>query len=121
MYEMLTGRVPFEGPTAYVIMNARLTGDPVAPRERNPAIRPEVEEIILHAMAREASDRYPSAAAMKADVDDPSRVHVTDRASRLKAPVPWKNRWKTVRIAAISILVPVALFFLFLLMFSHHR
>ena len=32
LYEMVTGRVPFEGPNAYTVMNARLVGDPVAPR-----------------------------------------------------------------------------------------
>ena len=41
LYEMLTGRLPFEGPNAYAVMNARLTGDPVAPRTHNPALRPE--------------------------------------------------------------------------------
>ena len=118
LYEMLTGRVPFEGPTAYVIMNARLTGDPVAPRVRNLSIRPEVEEIVLHAMARDPRDRYPSAAAMKSEVDAPETVQITGRAGRLKAPVPWKNRWRMVRIALITIVVPVVLFFLFFLMFS---
>src|SRR5262245_7975468 len=61
LYEMVTGRLPFEGQNAYTVMNARLLGDPVAPRTYNPALRPEVEEIILHAMAREPDDRYPSA------------------------------------------------------------
>src|SRR5947199_551458 len=52
LYEMVTGAAPFEGGNAYMIMNARLTGDPVAPRKINPEIPPEVEEIILHAMER---------------------------------------------------------------------
>ena len=73
---------------------------------------------MLHAMARDPRDRYPSAAAMKAEVDAPESVHVTGRANRLKEPVPWKNRWRAVRIALIAILVPVVLFFLFFLMFS---
>ena len=118
LYEMLTGRVPFEGQNAYMIMNARLIGDPVAPRVRNPAIRPEVEEIVLHAMARDPADRYPSAGAMKADVDAPERVQVTGRAHRLQMPEPWRGRWRSVRIVAISVLVPIILFFLFFLMFS---
>jgi serine/threonine-protein kinase len=118
LYEMLTGRVPFEGENAYMIMNARLVGDPAAPRVRNPTIRPEVEEIVLHAMARNPADRYASAAAMKADVDAPERVEITGRASRLQAPVPWKSRWRSVRIVAICILVPILLFYLFFLMFS---
>ena len=119
LYEMVTGRVPFEGQNAYMIMNARLLGDPIAPRAHNPALRPEVEEIVLHAMARDPDDRYASAAAMKADLDSPDRVTVTGRAERLRAPTPWKSRWRHVRVVAISILVPIILFYLFFLMFSH--
>ena len=63
LYEMLTGRLSFEGQNAYTVMNARLVGDPVAPRTHNPRIRPEVEEIVLHAMARDPAERYPSAGA----------------------------------------------------------
>jgi serine/threonine protein phosphatase PrpC len=118
LYEMLTGRVPFEGQNAYMIMNARLLGDPVAPRVHNRSIGPQVEEIVLHAMARDPNDRYPSAAAMKADVDAPDAVVVTGRADRLQAPKPWKGRWRNARIVALSILVPIILFYLFFLMFS---
>jgi serine/threonine protein kinase len=120
LYEMVTGHVPFEGPNAYAVMNARLVGDPPAPRTYNPGIPPEVEEIILHAMARDPAGRYPSAAAMKADVDAPSQVQVTGRASRLQAPVQWKSRWRVARVALLAILVPIALFFLFLFILTRH-
>jgi serine/threonine-protein kinase len=118
LYEMVTGHVPFEGANAFAVMNARLVGDPVAPRSHNPAIRPEVEEIILHAMERDPADRYPSAAAMKTDLDNPSHVVVSGRANRLTVPVRWKSRWRTVRIVLITALVPVVLFFLLFLMLS---
>jgi serine/threonine protein phosphatase PrpC len=118
LYEMVTGRVPFEGQNAYVVMNARLIGDPVAPRTYNSKIRPEVEEIILHAMARDPADRYRSAAEMKAEVDAPETVIVTGRASRLRAPVQWKRRWRVARVVLLSALLPIVLFFLFFLMLS---
>jgi serine/threonine-protein kinase len=118
LYEMVTGRLPFEGQNAYMVMNARLVGDPVAPRTYNPKIRPEVEEIILHAMARHPADRYPSAAAMKAEVDAPDRVEVTGRATRLRVPVQWRSRWRIARIALLALLVPIVLFFLFLFVLS---
>jgi serine/threonine protein phosphatase PrpC len=113
LYEMVTGRVPFEGQNAYTVMNARLLGDPVAPRAYNQSIRPQLEEMILHAMARDPGDRYQSAAAMKADVDAPDLIHVTGLASRLQVAVPWKSRWRFVRIVLVGLLVPIALFFLF--------
>jgi serine/threonine protein kinase len=121
LYEMVTGRMPFEAPNAFAVMNARLVGDPVAPRAQNPAVRPEIEEIVLHAMARDPRDRYASAAAMKADLDDPSSVGVTGRAERLVVPRPWKSRWRKVRIAVVIALVPIALFFLFFLLLSRRH
>jgi serine/threonine protein phosphatase PrpC len=119
LYEMITGRLPFEGQNAYTVMNARLAGDPVAPRAHNPKIRPEVEEIVLHAMARNPGDRYESAAAFKADLDSPDRVHVTGRANRLQAPVMARRAWRVVRIALLAVAVPVVLFFLILFMLTH--
>ena len=59
LYEMVTGEPPFGGDSAYVIMNARVTGDPVAPRKVNPKLTPVLEEIILHAMERDPKRRYP--------------------------------------------------------------
>jgi serine/threonine-protein kinase len=92
LYEMVTGAAPFEGQNAYMIMNARLTGDPVAPRKIKPDISPQVEEIVLHAMERNPADRYPSAAAMKAELDNPDAVALTGRHERLRPPQPWKGR-----------------------------
>ena len=119
LYEMLTGRLPFEGQNAYTVMNARLAGDPVSPRTHNPNIRPEVEEIVLHAMARDPAQRYPSAAAMKADIDAPERVHVTGRVNRLQVPVLTRGSWRIVRVVLLAMLLPVALFFLILFMLKH--
>ena len=99
-------------------MNARLVGDPVAPRALNPAIAPEVEEIVLHALARDPDDRYPTAAAMKAELVAPERVQVTGRADRLKAPSPGASYWRVARIVVIALMVPVLLLFVFLLMFT---
>jgi serine/threonine-protein kinase len=86
LYEMTTGHAPYdEQPDLYSVMNARLVGDPIAPRVHNPKITPKVEEIILHALARD-DDRYQSAAAVRLELAAPERVPVTERAGRLKAP-----------------------------------
>ena len=84
LYEMATGRPPFQGDSVYAVIHARTVGDPVAPREINPAISPVLEEIILHALARRPRDRYPSAAAMKAELDDFGLVRTTDRHRHLQ-------------------------------------
>jgi serine/threonine-protein kinase len=110
MYEMLTGYAPFEGGNPYLIMNARLVGDPIAPRKRNKEIRPEIEEIVLHAMERDPDDRYASAAEMKAEIDDPSRVELTGRHERLRPPVLWRTRWRMFRLIVVAALVPIVVF-----------
>jgi serine/threonine-protein kinase len=118
LYEMVTGHTRFEGETDYDRMTARLVGDPAPPRRHNPGLSPQVEEIILHALARHPADRYPSAAAFKADLEAPHRVYVTGRAARLRTPVPTSRWWRVGRNALLAMVVPVLLFFVFLLVFS---
>ena len=110
LYEMTTGSVPFEGPNPFIVMNSRITGDPVAPRKLNPEISEALEEIILHAMEREPHRRYSSAAAMKAELDDPETVKTTGRHQHLKSPKIWKTRWQGARLVILSAAVPLVVF-----------
>jgi serine/threonine-protein kinase len=120
LYEMVTGHMPFdEQPDLYSVMNARLVGDPLAPRVHNPSIPPEVEEIILHALERDPSDRYPSAAAMKIDLVAPKQVRVTGRSSRLTVPTLRARYWRVARVLTVALLLPVLLFFLLLVILKH--
>jgi serine/threonine protein phosphatase PrpC/predicted Ser/Thr protein kinase len=118
LYEMTTGSVPFEGPNPFIVMNSRLTGDPVAPRKLNPQISEALEEVILHAMEREPHRRYQSAEAMKRELDDPESVKTTGRHRQLKAPKAWKARWQGARLVVISAVAPI-LVFLAALFFTH--
>ena len=118
LYEMLTGPAPFEGANPYMIMNARLIGDPIAPRKRCPDIPPTVEEIVLHALEQSPYERYASAAAMKADLDHPEKVQVTGRAERLRPPAVWRTRWRMARIVVIAILIPIVVFGLMFVIFG---
>ena len=82
LYEMTTGHAPYDDqPDLYSCMNARLVGDPVAPRTHNTSLPREIEEIVLHAIARDPADRYQSAAEMAADLVAPGQVRVTDAQS----------------------------------------
>lgn len=92
-------------------MNARVTGDPKAPRKLNPNVSPQVEEIVLHAMEREPRNRYESAAEMKKDLDNPSAVQWTERCKRLQAPTLWKRSWKKVRWLALGVSIALAILF----------
>jgi serine/threonine protein phosphatase PrpC len=117
LYEMATGEPPFGGDSAYVIMNARVTGDPQAPRKLSPKLTPVLEEIILHAMERDPKRRYQSAAAMKAELDDYEKVEMTDRCSRLQAPQVWKSRFRMLPLILGFVVLQAILFLLLFLYF----
>jgi serine/threonine-protein kinase len=117
LYEMTTGSTPFEGESPYVIMNARVTGDPVAPRKLNPNLSPEIEEIILHALERDPRQRYPNAADMKRELDDYKLVPLTQRYQHLRAPQPWKSSQNMVTVIVICVAATVLTFLAMLLFF----
>ncbi len=119
LYEMAVGVVPFDGDNPFAVMNARVTGDPVAPRKRNPKLSPQVEEIILHAMEREPGKRYPTAAAMKADLDNPGTVQLTGRCDRLQTPTAWQRGAKKALWIALAVSVPLVVFLLLLFLIIH--
>jgi serine/threonine-protein kinase len=117
LYEMTTGSAPFEGESPYVIMNARLTGDPVAPRKLNPNLSPQIEEITLHALAREPGQRYRSAAEMKVELDHYDRVQLTERYKRLEPPQIWRTRWRLGPLIAGFVVLQILLALIFYLIF----
>ena len=119
LYEMATGVPPYEGDNLYVVMNARLTGDPQAPRSHNPLLSPQIEEIILHALERNPSKRFSSAAAMKAELNDYSEVSLTERFKKLQPPQLWKSRMPLLPKITLIVAAQIALFFLLFWFLSH--
>ena len=65
LYELLTGRAPFDAETPVGTAMARLGHDPVPPRDLRPQIERALEAVVLKALARSPSDRYRSAAEMR--------------------------------------------------------
>jgi serine/threonine-protein kinase len=61
LYEMLTGRVPFQGSNPLAVMNARLRNNPVPPRQIEPAIPSRLQTVICRALERDSKDRYATA------------------------------------------------------------
>jgi serine/threonine-protein kinase len=115
IYEMLTGNPPFEGANPFLIMNARLSGDPVPPRQVNPNISPQAEELIMHAMARNPADRYPDARVMQAELNHPEAIKVTGRADRAVKPVITNGIWTSIKLYVYCAVVPIALVLFFLI------
>ncbi len=73
-YEMLTGKLPFEGSDQQEIMLARLRGLPIPLRKRRPDLSfpADVERVLAKCMAAEPEHRYPSAAAFADALADAS-------------------------------------------------
>ncbi len=69
LYEMLTGRLPFEGDSAVSVAIQHLSSIPLAPREINPDIPEQMELICMKAMASDIDRRYNSADDMTADLE----------------------------------------------------
>jgi serine/threonine-protein kinase len=108
LYEMLTGVIPFQNDNPWAALNARVTGDPVAPRKLNPELSAQAEEIVLHALQRDPADRYASAAAMKAEIDTVDQLRVTGLADRLQEPTPWApSLFQRPRVLAAAMLAPL--------------
>ncbi|MCI6909325.1 MAG: Stk1 family PASTA domain-containing Ser/Thr kinase [Clostridiales bacterium] len=69
MYEMITGRLPFEGDTPVAVVLQHINSVPLAPREIDPEIPEALEQIIMHAMAPNIDNRYASATDILRDFE----------------------------------------------------
>ncbi|MCU1257602.1 MAG: serine/threonine protein kinase [Bryobacterales bacterium] len=65
LYEIATGKRPFNGDSEYQIMAAHLKENPPPPREIDPSLPPALNEIILMALAKDPSQRFQSADAFR--------------------------------------------------------
>lgn len=70
IYEMLTGKVPFDGESAVSIAIKQMQIEPQRPRSINPDIPSGLEEIILRAMQKDTQLRYQTASEMLRDIDE---------------------------------------------------
>jgi serine/threonine-protein kinase len=105
LYEMLTGRVPFQADSDYELMRAQVEQQPPPPREFKDEIPPAVEAAILQALAKDPAARFQSAAefrsalisAVPAAALKPEPVHQIETEPTLKATriaaseIEWQN------------------------------
>jgi serine/threonine-protein kinase len=119
LYEMLTGTVPFTGSNPFAIMNDRLLNNPVPPREVNPEISPQLQEVLYRALERNPRNRYRSARDLANDLEHLDQVGVEERPELTN----WKRRrspWaRRIAIYVALALIPIVIFALLLLVARH--
>jgi eukaryotic-like serine/threonine-protein kinase len=83
LYELLTGRVPFDGESAVTIALKQVSEAPVPPSAWNPAVPPELDAIVLHALEKNPAARFASADEFIAALEG-----AADRIARGEAVAP---------------------------------
>jgi serine/threonine-protein kinase len=120
LYEMLSGKLPFSGPSPLAAMNDRLLNHPTPPSVADPTITPVLQEILYRALEREPRNRYARARDFAWDLAHMDQVGVEDRVELRD----WKKRKsqllrKVLYYGGLA-LIPVAIFLLMYLV-AHHR
>jgi serine/threonine-protein kinase len=95
LYELLTGRVPFEAEAAVTIALKQVSEAPVPPSQINPAVTPELEAVVMRALAKDPADRFADAdefiAALEAAgsrIPSAAQIAAAEAAAVAAAAVP---------------------------------
>jgi serine/threonine protein kinase len=106
LYEMVTGTVPFLGTNSLSIIARVINEEPRPPRALRKGLSPELEAVILHAMAKDRDQRYASCEAMAADLAALlAEVSTTGSARlRLNAPLPARRRGKRRSLLPVKLM-----------------
>ena len=99
LYEMATGKLPFDGETAAVIFDGILNRDPVPPIQLNPQLPSKLDEIIRTALEKDRDLRYQSAADMRAELKRLKR----DTSS---GKVPLASGSRSVAASSVTVATP---------------
>jgi serine/threonine-protein kinase len=100
LYEVLTGEPPFVGDSPVAVAYQHVREDPVPPSERNPDLSPDLDAVVLKALAKNPDNRYQTAADMRTDlirvhsgeVPEAPRVFTDAERTSLLSAAPFSNR-----------------------------
>jgi serine/threonine-protein kinase len=106
LYEMLTGRKPFSEPEPF----DRVLHHPIPPREIDPGISPQLQEVIYRALEREPRNRYANAHDFARDLENLDQVGVADRAELRDWKKGRSSQSKKVVLYVAMALVPILIF-----------
>jgi serine/threonine protein kinase len=95
LYEALCGRRPFEGATVYAVLDAIQSRPPEPLRTHQPRASAGAQACVRRAMAREPSDRYPSALDLSADLTAMAEGRATQ--AQAQEGGAWTRTWRAFR------------------------
>ncbi len=111
LYEMLTGRVPFDGDSALTVAVKQKTERPKDPREFNTQISEDLSSLIMQCLEKDKENRYQTAEELRSKLENFEKsIPTTDRTALLKKPLTSKEitvtfRAKRALIPALFIIV----------------
>ena len=88
LYQALTGKVPFTNPNDFDVMVAQVSTPPRPPSLLNPGISPELERVVLTALAKKPEQRYADAAEFRAALASAVGAAPAPPEEPIEAPVP---------------------------------
>jgi serine/threonine-protein kinase len=115
-YEMLTGETPFSGPNPLAVMNGRLLHDPQPANKLNPAVTPELQEVLDRALERDPRHRYATASEMAWDLEHPELLGLEEGARQPLPSVKSRAARRKLLLYAALALTPLVIFALMLLL-----
>lgn len=78
-YELLTGRLPFDGEDPIELVHSHIAREPRPPHEINPRVSPALSGLVLKLLAKTAEHRYQSGRGLRADLERCGRERIVDR------------------------------------------
>jgi serine/threonine-protein kinase len=120
LYEIVSGRLPFSGPSPMAAMNDRLLNHPMPPSVADPSISPQLQEVLYRALERDPRNRYATAHEFVHDLQHLDQVGVEDRDELRN----WQRRKshlsRRILYYGALAMIPVVILLLMVLISRHH-
>ncbi len=113
LYEMVTGRVPFEGDTPFTIGVKQKSEMPQNPREFNTQISDDLNRVILRCLEKDREKRYQSAGEVRSELENIEKdILTTEKTAAERKPEPEipRKHFKSFMVPGIILLIAVIIF-----------
>jgi beta-lactam-binding protein with PASTA domain/predicted Ser/Thr protein kinase len=114
LYELLTGTPPFEAESPVTIALKQVSETPVPPLQRNPAVPPPLDAVVMRALRKEPSERFQDADAFIAALESAMAGGYVETVAVAEDPVEAleeedRRNWRRIALIALIVLALLAL------------